>query len=327
MGKKRSVWLLVAAGVTAGLAFFAPDPGSRGTSTSALDKARPERAADAGEGRFAALPKREAFGAAQGKPFGEPPPPMVAAPAARTAPAKPVPPPMPYRVAGQLVRDGAAHVVLSAGDRVYTVQAGEKLDNGFMVESINAEGVTILYEPLKVRQVLPFTSALGIDAPFATAALAPPSPPRAEESGAIQVAQGGATEPHGAHLRWEGPAKVKAGDAFNVVLRLTSEQPVRALPLQLSYDAKLLQPLGVKPGDFFAGGSFNYRINPGGSIFVGALSPGAPADDAEFMVLTFKPIRAGATAELGISSMVLHGAAGGTIALDRPASFRTAIQQ
>jgi hypothetical protein len=97
--------------------------------------------------------------------------------------------------------------------------------------------------------------------------------------------------------------------------------------MQLSYDAKLLQPVGVKAGDFFAGGSFNYRINPGGSIFVGALSPGAKAADAEFMVLTFKPIRGGATAELGISSMVLHGAAGGTIALDRPAAFRTAIQQ
>jgi hypothetical protein len=235
---------------------------------------------------------------------------------------------MPYRVAGQLVHDGVAHVVLSTGDRVYTVHAGEKLDDGFIVESIDPKGVTILYEPLKVRQVLPFTSALGIEAPFATAALAPPpEPQRADASDSIQVAQGGVSEARGARLRWEGPAKVRAGDAFTVVLRLTSEQPVRALPMQLSYDAKLLQPVGVKAGDFFAGGSFNYRINPGGSIFVGALSPGAKAADAEFMVLTFKPIRGGATAELGISSMVLHGAAGGTIALDRPAAFRTAIQQ
>jgi len=323
------VWLLGAAGVTAGLAFFAPAPDSGTNSASVFEKGGSGRVAEAGDARFAALPQREGLGAAQGKPFGDlAPTPVLAARAGKAEPVKPAPPPMPYRVAGQLVQQGQAHVVLATNDRVYTVHAGEKLDDGYLVESINPEGVTILYEPLGVRQVLPFVSALGIDAPIAKTALAPPpEPQRAAPANSIQVTQGGVVEPHAASLRWEGPKEVRAGDAFTVVLRLTSEQPIRALPMQLSYDAKLLEPLGVKPGDFFAKGSFNYRINPGGSIFIGALSPGAPASDAEFMVLTFKPIRGGATAELGISSMVLHGAAGGTIALDRPAAFRTAIQR
>jgi hypothetical protein len=180
-----------------------------------------------------------------------------------------------------------------------------------------------------VRQKLPYLSALGLDAPLAKTALAPPEPaqgqPAAQQEASAAAAQSGG-EVRPARLRWEGPQRVRAGDTFDVVLRVTSERPVRASPLQLSFDAKLLEPVGVKPGDFFSKGSFNYRINPAGSIFVGALSPGAAASDAEFLVVTFRPIRAGATAELKISSMVLHGAQGGTIALDRPADFRAAIQ-
>jgi general secretion pathway protein D len=236
------------------------------------------------------------------------------------APVAPTPPPMPYRVAGQVVREGAAHVVLAAGDRVITVRAGEKLDDRYVVESIGAEGVTLLYEPLGVREKLPFNSALGLDVPLAKSALAPAEVPAVP----AQQAAGGESKP--ARLRWDGPASVKAGDTFDVALRVTSERPVRASPLSLSFDAKLLEPVNVRPGDFFSSGSFNYRINPAGSIFVGALSPGAAAKDAEFVVVTFRPIRAGATAELRLSSFALHGIAGGTIAHDRPADFRAAIQ-
>jgi len=53
-----------------------------------------------------------------------------------------------------------------------------------------------------------------------------------------------------------------------VALKLTSDQPVRASPLQLSFDAKLLEAVAVRPGGFFSDGSFTYRVNPGGSIFV-----------------------------------------------------------
>jgi hypothetical protein len=49
--------------------------------------------------------------------------------------------------------------------------------------------------------------------------------------------------------------------------------------------------------------------------------------DAELLVVTFRPIRPGATAELTLSSLVLQGASGRTIAHDRPAAFRTAIVQ
>jgi hypothetical protein len=232
-------------------------------------------------------------------------------------------PPMPYRVAGQVVQDGAAYVLLSSNDRVLTVAAGDKLDGGYLVESINAEGVTLVYEPLGMRQQLAFVSAFGVAVPIAKTALAPSQP--AAEQVAAQAAPA-AGEPRPARLRWEGPERVRAGDTFDVALRITSERPVRASPLQLTFDAKLLEPVNVKPGDFFSKGSFNYRINPAGSIFVGALSPGAAAADAEFLVVTFRPMRAGTTAEVKVSSFALHGIAGGTIAHDRPADFRATIQ-
>jgi hypothetical protein len=110
-----------------------------------------------------------------------------------------------------------------------------------------------------------------------------------------------------------------------VALKITADKLVRGSPLQLSYDAKLLEPVAVRAGGFFAEGSFTYRVNPSGSITVGAFGKGDVPDDAEFVVVTFKPIRAGA-AELKLSSLVLQGA-GGALVHEPLAAFRTAITQ
>jgi hypothetical protein len=67
-------------------------------------------------------------------------------------------------------------------------------------------------------------------------------------------------------------------------------------------------------------------VNPSGSITVGAFGKGDVPDDAEFVVVTFKPIRAGATAELKLSSLVLQGAAGALVH-EPLAAFRTSIAQ
>jgi len=93
-----------------------------------------------------------------------------------------------------------------------------------------------------------------------------------------------------AQLRWEGPARVSAGKSFSVALRVSSGQQVRASPMQLSFKPELLEALGVRAGKFFGEGSFSYRINPDGSIFVGASTSGAaPGADAELLVVTFRP--------------------------------------
>jgi hypothetical protein len=213
---------------------------------------------------------------------------------------------MPYRVAGQVVRDGKPQVLLMRGDRVFTAQQGDILEGGYRVESIDASSVTLVDTSIGATQQLPLASKLGI-APSPTAE----DPPTATSGPA--------------KLRWQGPERVFAGSPFEVVLKLTSAQPVRSSPLELIYDAKLLEPVAVKAGGFFAGGKFSYRVAPGGSIFVGASGGGASAADLDFLVLTFRPMRAGGSAELKLSPLVLEGADGNAITHEAPAIFRTTI--
>lgn len=325
MRKKTLLGLAALAGIGAAAALLLPEKTSAPDRTAALALAVEGTGSRSAESRFAALPSREGLSRQRGDPFGvsRAPAPRAAAAApaqaAPQAPAVPTAPPMPYRVAGQLVRDGVPLVVLAREDRVLIVREGEILDGGYRVESIAPGGVTLVYTALDVRETLPFSSAL--PAPRALAG----APAANEHRAAASEPRAAATQP--ARLRWEGPKQVQAGSNFNVALMITSNQLVRGSPLQLSYDAKLLEPVAVRAGDFFADGSFTYRVNPGGSIFVGAFGNGAVAADAEFLVVTFKPIRPGSVAELRISSMVLQGAAGSSVVHEPVAAFRTSITQ
>jgi hypothetical protein len=124
-----------------------------------------------------------------------------------------------------------------------------------------------------------------------------------------------------------GPDSVRVGNTFDVALKVTSGEPVRGSPFQLAFTADVLEPVAVRRGTFYAGGNFSYRVNPKGYITVGASRSESIATDAEFLVLTFRSVRAGATAEVKISSVVLQGPASRVIAYDQPNAFRTAIVQ
>jgi hypothetical protein len=278
-------------------------------------------AAPAGEpgtqARSFTVPSREGLSRPRGDLFASNAPPVRVAPPKKQSvqeaapPPPPAPPAMPYRVAGQVVHEGPPRIVLARDNRVYLVAEGDLLDGGYRVESIGADGVTLVYTPLDARQHLPAASALAVER----------APVRAAAPAVAPRTQADAGRP--AQLRWDGPARVQAGSEFEVALKITSDRPVRSSPLQLSYDAKVLEPVAVRAGEFYAEGSFTYRVNPG-SIFVGASGRGEVPADAEFVVVTFKPIRPGATAELSLSSLVLQGAAGAL--LHEPlAAFRTSI--
>ena len=319
--RKKAIWgALILAGSAAAAAVLLQPQSTAPAAVPPRAEGRAQQPGKPGEERFAVLPNREAMGRPQGEPFGSqswaPARPAVAAAPVAAAPSAP---PMPYRVAGQMVLEGAAQVVLAKGDRVLTVREGETLEDGYRVEAVKADGVTLVYVPMNVRETLPFNSLLGLEAPAKVAAAQPSA-----QSADLGATQAGEARP--AQLRWEGPERVKAGNNFSVALKVTSDQPVRASPLQVRYDAALLEPVGVRAGGFFAGGSFSYRIVPGGSIMVGALGAGEVPADAEFLVVTFRPIRAGATADVNLSSVLLQGAAGRAIVHAQPAAFRTAIQ-
>ena len=287
---------------------------------SATEPAAARSASPADRNLIAELPSRDAIGQRRGELFGSrswappPPKPKPQAKVVEAPPPAPQPPPNPYRVAGRVVHDGIAHVVLAKGDRVLTVREGDTLDDGYRVDAIAPKAVTLVYLPLNVPQELPVTVALD-DAPPARVAAVP-----------APAAKQPVLDGRPAQLRLEGPARIRAGDPFTVALKVTSDQAVRSAPVQLSFDAALLEAVDVRRGGFFADGMFSFRINPSGSIFIGAAGKGAVPADAEFFVVTFKPVRTGAS-ELKLSSVLLQGTAGRAIAHDQPVALRTSIVQ
>jgi hypothetical protein len=261
------------------------------------------------------VPGGRGLARARGELFGAPPPPPQAAPTIAAAPV-PVAPPMPYRFAGRVLKGSEEEVLISKGDLVFPVKVGDTLDGMYKVESIGADRIELLYIPLGTSERILVTSALETGRAPAAVAAAPAVAP------SLPVVDG---KP--AQLRWEGPALVQAGASFSVALRVSTQEPLRAAPMQLRFEPGVLEPVSVRPGKFFGEGSFSYRVNPAGSIFVGASSePAAPGVDAELVIVTLKPIKRGATAELSMSTLSLQGVAGRAIAHERPSAFRAAIQ-
>ena len=64
----------------------------------------------------------------------------------------------------------------------------------------------------------------------------------------------------------------------------------------------------------------------GDSLTVGATVDNPAPADADFLVVTFRPLNAG-NAELKLAAAALQGAAGRAITHKAPAAFRTAIVQ
>jgi hypothetical protein len=319
MGQKKKLlgWVLATAAAAGAWLYFGLSPQPQPTAQAPEKSSRAEPQPG---GTPFGLPSREGLSRPRGELFASNAPAVRPAAAKSKSvpeappPAAPVVPPMPYRVAGQVVHDGPPRVVLARDDRVFFVREGDTLEGGYRVEAIKPDGVTLVYTPLDMRQHLPVASALQV--PGAVAGVADPGsiPGRPASAGGGRPAQ----------VRWEGPAEVPAGSEFEVALKITSDQAVRGSPMQVSYDAKILEPVAVRAGEFFAQGSFTYRVNPG-SIFVGAFGKGDVPADAEFLVVTFKPIRSGATA-VSLSSLQLQGARG-ALAHEPLAAFRTSIAQ
>jgi cohesin domain-containing protein len=258
----------------------------------------------------------------------------ASAPAAAPSP-PPAAPPLPYRYVGELVLPNGTQVFLARGDDTFRVSEGQTLDGEYRVESVKPGEMVFVHLPTGQQQMMRFSlpgedtdaqarAILRSAGAPATARAAAPVPPPAP----VAVAAGGAAGP--ARLRWEGPASARAGASFNVALRMTSAgEQIRSAPMEVRFDPKLLEPVSVRPGRYFGsdGANFGYRINGEGSIYIGVSNRAAPApaNDAELLVLTFKPIKAGTSAELNVAALNLQGPAGRSIAYTAAAAFKTTI--
>ena len=150
--KKRRLIIAVALGglaVAGGVALFATAPSAPGLAPLGTGSASGVGAPAVAD-NFAQLPAREAIGKRRGEPFeARSWAPVAPTPVARgpVVPPKPVAPPVPYRVAGQVSHDGMNQVVLARDDRIFTVREGDMLENVYRVESIRPDAVTLVYLP------------------------------------------------------------------------------------------------------------------------------------------------------------------------------------
>jgi hypothetical protein len=338
----RVIFLVVLAALVAFMVMDFSDDDVSGRNASPVSstlggKSEPAATAQGGAaaqlmGHFA-FRKRPLFGKPQGTLFDSHSWQSLPAVPTPVSASPPVPPPMPYMFSGASVYNEQLQVFLAKGDSVIPISLGETIDGGYRIDAIDERQITLKYLPLEQDQVIPISTSLsfaGARVPTAGNNAASPAntaPGHPVTDGRLLVLdERNQNKP--ARILWQGPKQVKLGTPFEVTLRVTSAQPVGASPMQIKVNSALFETVSVKPGRFFEDReqSFNYRIDPGGTIFVGSSSPKpAPAADAEFVVLTFKPLKPAPTAELALASLSLHGAAGRVIPFDFPANFVTAI--
>jgi len=310
---RKGLLIAAVAGVVAIIAF---EPGRKDVATSApRESSATTPPARASSTESFQLPERRGLDKARGELFGAPPPPpQPVATASANAPVVEVAPPMPYRFAGRVRKGGEDEFLLTKGDLVFPVKEGDTIDGTYKVVAVKPDGIELLYLPLGTTERIMVSSVLDVDV----------ARPAVAAAALQQVAAVSDAKP--AQLRWDGPKQVSAGGNFTVALRVSTQQPLRAAPMQLRYSPGVLEPVDVRPGKFIGNGSFSYRVSPDGSIFVGATTPSvAPGTDAELLIVTFKSLKAG-TAEISMSALSLQGLAGRAVSHEQVAAFRAPIQ-
>jgi len=156
--------------------------------------------------------------------------------------------------------------------------------------------------------------AVTAKAPVAAPALAVPAAlPAAATSGSVG-------------LSWQGPAQVKVGEQFTAVVKVTSQQALRGMPVLLGFDPSVFQVVSVQEGDYFnqAKGSttFSQRVDVAqGKIFVAAVRQSGNGGDAgingsgALVRVNLKAIKAAPAARLQVLSATPEPTAATPLAL------------
>ena len=131
-------------------------------------------------------------------------------------------------------------------------------------------------------------------------------------------------------VSWSGAAQARTGESIQISLMMSSAQPLQSAPVQIVYDPQVLRVEEVREGSFFrqgGEGNFSSRIDPGGSIFIGAsrAGGGSVSGSGDIATLTVTPLRAVARTEIRLGSSTVTGANGQAAAVTAPQPFGIAI--
>lgn len=95
-----------------------------------------------------------------GKTFGAiswyvpPPPPPPPPPPRYVPPPPPTAPPLPFSYFGRYEEGGTLIILLVKGERIYTVSAGDVIENTYRVEGLSGGRLQLTYLPLNIRQTI-----------------------------------------------------------------------------------------------------------------------------------------------------------------------------
>jgi len=122
---------------------------SRAPVVNEAESALPQPSGQANHSLIDAQLRNGGLGPQLGEPFAAAVSPAIQPPAsaATVAMSKPVPAPVSYRFAGTVSYQGKLRFLVTDGDRIYEVNAGDVLDGTYRVESADAEAVVVLDVP------------------------------------------------------------------------------------------------------------------------------------------------------------------------------------
>ena len=175
--RKRTVLILVGVVAVAAIAAqWLPPSSSTPGRREASAQPRGDTAKGVREGPVASLPERSALPKPAGQPFRSQswqPPAAKSVSGSSKEPTRPV---APYRVAGTVTYQAQPEIVLVKGNAVVIVREGDTLDDGYRVEAIGPDHVSLVYIPLGTVDRLPFAMD-SVPAPSAAAGNSSPLPP------------------------------------------------------------------------------------------------------------------------------------------------------
>ncbi|MBC3873728.1 hypothetical protein H8K55_09015 [Undibacterium sp. LX15W] len=135
----------------------------------------------------------------------------------------------------------------------------------------------------------------------------------------------------GSKLTWQGPTQTKVGEIFTLQLQMQSDQSINSLPLNLSYDTKALQLVGVSEGTFLKQGgaqtNFTSRVDPNGPIFISTtrLGDGSATSNGIVMIINFKAIATSEASTVQVLSVTPTTAIGQIVSTALPTPFSIKI--
>jgi hypothetical protein len=179
------------------------------------------------------LPERRAFPERAANLTPAPPrpakaPKQVAKAPPEPAPVEPVgPPPLPFAYVGKLADGKERYAVLSQGQQVFVVRAGDSLLGRYRVEAVKDDQVLLLNLEFRVVQPLAFSGP--------TAAV-----------GAIRSTTFPAGGGDGVSLQLAAPSQVAIGEQFTLTVSLDSgaKDTLETGTVELRFDPKVLQVSG-----------------------------------------------------------------------------------